>query len=225
MRTNRRLLCACALIASAGGVASGQAVLEITASGTIDTVNNGFFLDAPFDAAAVGSVWNARYTLPLGNDELLTGNANSSIWGDILLTATYSVDGGTPVDISLTSDSVIPSSTLAADFLAASAARISVSTIEFDGPIFANFLLMQISAPTGTVFDEPITNTSQFIPYSLDDFESSLFRVTNGPGGAFGTVDSFEIGVLPPMMRVVPAPAAASLLALGGLAAVRRRRA
>lgn len=225
MRMNRRLWCTCALIASAGGVASGQAVLEITASGTIDTVSNGFFLDAPFDAAAIGSVWNARYTLPLGNDDLLTGNQNSSIWGDIMLTATYSVDGGTPVDLPLPTDGVLPSSTLAVDFLAASADRISVNTIETDGPIFGNFLLMQISAPTGTVFDDPIINTSQLIPYSLSDFDSTMFRVTNGPGAVFGTVESFEISVLPPsMQRVVPAPAAASLLALAGLAAARRRR-
>ncbi|TVS08099.1 MAG: hypothetical protein EA423_02340 [Phycisphaerales bacterium] len=207
------------------GAASARPVMiEMLVSGEFHSVDPNHQLLGPFASVYEGQRWSARYVFPADVSRTF-GNDNSSIWVNALDPITFSFDGGEPIVIEPETNGVVPETDLATNHHSlrdSVLSRFGMRTS--DGRI--NSLTLRADAPGGSIFGQVSElNSTDLVGLELSDFTSAELY-TSGLGGTQpfrGTVDSFLIRFDPD--SVVPAPGAASLLALAGLGAVRRRRA
>lgn len=206
-----------------GAASARPTMIEVLASGEFTDVSPQYLPLGPFGNVYEGQRWSARYVFPADVGRTF-GNNNSSIWVNALDPITFSFDEAEPFVVEPVSNGLVPYTDLAANHHAVGdAVYLRFGMPRPDGGVGS--FMIRADAPGESIFGQVSElNSTALVGLELSDFAIVEMFTTGfgGPQPFRGSVDSFVIRFDPD--SVVPAPAAASLLALAGLAAVRRRR-
>jgi hypothetical protein len=210
-----RLVAAAAALSVAGVAVAGSTSYNSVGS-FLDNVQMGYYLNDFEGVVAAGSSLDVGVSAPFGpvngfSYNITVDNPSNSllywgqgVFGSPLSTTTFGVNG--------------PNDDVIINFTGANVTAFGGNifiTDQFFGPVTGT-MTVTLSDGSNVVLNNPYQTS--FVGFTSDTAISSVTISATGPGNTYITMDNLYVGV------AVPAPGAAAVLGLAGVAGLRRRR-